>query len=251
MFSDNKEVRLVQEESLYALMYFHRLCEENDIRYSIHAGTMLGAVREKGFIPWDDDIDLTMTREEYKKFENLISHTILEKYFSFDKSSYVSPRICLHRPGKPLVWVTIFIYDFINNKKHIQKIKTKTIGIFYCLLNGHEDHPIEVHGNFIKSTLVGILRRIGKLISKEKLLTNYRNFCENAFIGNREYIQRANDRYCYQGVGIILPKIDMDKYQLIDFEDTEVMVSTSYDHILRTSYGADYMIPVKRITSGY
>ena len=58
----------LQEEILDLLVEFDRVCRKNHIEYSLACGTLLGAVRHHGFIPWDNDADVELTREEYEKF---------------------------------------------------------------------------------------------------------------------------------------------------------------------------------------
>ena len=62
------ELRKLQLTQLEILKVFDRICKEKDLQYSLYAGTLLGAVRHKGFIPWDDDIDVCMSREHYDRF---------------------------------------------------------------------------------------------------------------------------------------------------------------------------------------
>ena len=62
-----------QRKLLTALQWFHHFCSEHNLRYYAVGGTCLGAVRHKGFIPWDDDIDVGMPRKDYKKFLELTS----------------------------------------------------------------------------------------------------------------------------------------------------------------------------------
>ena len=58
----------LQEKSLEIFKYFRKLCRENNLRYWVGGGTLIGALRHKGFIPWDDDIDVFMPRPDYEKF---------------------------------------------------------------------------------------------------------------------------------------------------------------------------------------
>ena len=63
------------------LIEFDRVCSENGIKYSLDAGTLLGAIRHRGFIPWDDDIDVVMLREEYEKLDKIAADQFSYPYF--------------------------------------------------------------------------------------------------------------------------------------------------------------------------
>ncbi|MBR4677195.1 MAG: LicD family protein [Bacteroidales bacterium] len=67
-----EEFRKMQVLELGMLAEFDRVCKRHNIKYTIVGGTMLGAIRHKGFIPWDDDADIGMLREEYEKFKSVM-----------------------------------------------------------------------------------------------------------------------------------------------------------------------------------
>lgn len=78
---DNKQtVRDVQQKILETMKYIDKLCRENGIVYYIMGGTALGAVRHGGFIPWDDDLDIFMTPDEYEKFKAVFEKEKSDKF---------------------------------------------------------------------------------------------------------------------------------------------------------------------------
>ncbi|WP_415316474.1 LicD family protein, partial [Clostridium perfringens] len=76
---NKNEIREVQLVLLEILKDIDKICREHEIEYFLDAGTLLGAIRHKGFIPWDDDIDIIMMRNDYIKFLDL-SKFLLKKY---------------------------------------------------------------------------------------------------------------------------------------------------------------------------
>lgn len=78
---DNETLKRVQAVELGILKDFIKLCEENDITYFGIAGTGIGALRHKGFIPWDDDIDIAMPREDHDRFVKIAKAQYAEKYY--------------------------------------------------------------------------------------------------------------------------------------------------------------------------
>lgn len=66
---DDKQLRQLQLIELEMLLEVDRICRKYQIKYVITGGTLLGAVRHKGFIPWDDDADVALLRDEYERFK--------------------------------------------------------------------------------------------------------------------------------------------------------------------------------------
>jgi hypothetical protein len=99
----DKELRSLQMILLDMLLEIDRICKKNDIRYCLFAGTMLGAVRHGGFIPWDDDLDVAMTRFEYEKFKKACLQDLDESKYFFSRPHdrpLLSVGICTYPPQR-------------------------------------------------------------------------------------------------------------------------------------------------------
>lgn len=81
MFNEDKNVAMAQRVMLEILKEIHKICMKHDIKYTLIAGTLLGAIRHKGFIPWDDDCDIAMLRPDYERFLEIAARELPEGYF--------------------------------------------------------------------------------------------------------------------------------------------------------------------------
>ena len=80
-FYEEAELKKIQGCELEILKDFMKICDENGLRYFAFAGTGIGAVRHKGFIPWDDDIDVALPREDFEQFIRLVERQMGDKYY--------------------------------------------------------------------------------------------------------------------------------------------------------------------------
>lgn len=78
----------IKQIELDMMLYIHEICRKNNLRYFICGGTLIGAIRHNGFIPWDDDIDINMPYEDYKQLVDLINKDNRYKIFSISDDGY-------------------------------------------------------------------------------------------------------------------------------------------------------------------
>jgi lipopolysaccharide cholinephosphotransferase len=112
-------LRDIQKSELRMLLEVDRICKEHNIKYWIDFGTLLGAVRHKDFIPWDDDIDIGMMRDDYEKFVEIFNANTSDKnLYAFNMvapSGNVNIIDICHKEIKG-IFIDIFPYDFYTDK---------------------------------------------------------------------------------------------------------------------------------------
>ena len=89
-----------KQYALEVLIEVDRICRKHNLSYSLAAGTMIGAVRHKGFIPWDDDIDILMLRQDYEKLKAILTTQINPtcRWMSFDTDENYGYFFCKSHP---------------------------------------------------------------------------------------------------------------------------------------------------------
>lgn len=127
------ELEEIKRLQLDMLIYLDQICKENNIKYNIACGTLLGAVKYKKFIPWDDDIDVVLFRDEYMKLIEVLKdkdgkykmfsiYNIKDYYYPFAK--LIDTRTILNENAKKIkdygVYIDIFPYDAYENDKDVE-----------------------------------------------------------------------------------------------------------------------------------
>ncbi len=252
-------LKKAQEIQLDILKYVHKFCKENKLRYFLCYGTLIGAARHKGFIPWDDDIDIQMPREDYEKLISLFNkkrenenYVLMSPYDENPK--YTFTKICDIRTAKIEegmryenedyfgVDIDVFPIDGQADTKEGFDKEFKKKRFWYLVFNSKVSTSI---GTGLKPMIINFC---AKFYSKKKI------------VEKTEKLNKRNDYKTSKKVGVTAclftykeDYFDKEVYSdvvKLQFEDAEFDAPIGYDTVLRGIY-SDYMTPPpkeKRVT---
>lgn len=244
-----RQMQLIQLEMLDEI---DRICRKHDIKYSLDGGTLLGAVRHEGFIPWDDDIDIIMTRSEYHRFYHVAKEELdTEKFFlqeyRTDPYYYVGyPRIRRnhtvyiragheHMKYHGGVFIDIFVLDNVPDNEVIRVFHRMYCFILRKILWSESGKYL--HPNRVVRFLLGIVSKIPreKTFHRIETLAKFYNKKPTKLVRHLTHTY-PRPKVCPYGI----PSYLLNEYTVLTFEGKKYMAVKKYDEYLRLLYG-DYM----------
>lgn len=211
-------LREIQLFELQMLKDVVKVCDDNNITYILSSGTLLGAVRHGGFIPWDDDIDIYMPLSDYKKFLKIAQRELGEKYF---------------------------VQNYKTDKNY-SEMWTQ------IRANGTTSMPVKAYKFDIHYGMcMDIFPAVGVSDAPKKKLKQKKALSLNRLLLHDAYAKAVNEPMKYNQwaavwysmeVSVVQPKKILEKFTKIKFEDEYFNTFDDYDLYLKNVYG-DYMTP--------
>ena len=236
---DEEYRNFVHEKLLEILKFINGVCKKEGIEYSLIGGSLLGAVRHNGFIPWDDDADIVMKRAEFERFRKTMKTYLKDSPYAWSRDSRVEGVVFNNLSPIESVYgikVDVFVLDNIPNnerlyKKHIFRLKKLQGMLKKEKLNWKKY-------SFKGKLLVLGTKLLGSFYKKENLLDKYEK-------ESSRYNGISTDRMIVSNDLYELFHIPYDKKILSEicdhtFETEEFPIFRHYDEILTASYG-DWM----------
>ena len=242
-----------------------KICRENNLKYSLLDGSLIGAVRHNGFIPWDDDIDVMMPRPDFNKLKEILLNNNIENIKYMDCSTQSD---CYYVFGKVIdtrtilkekdvyevsnfgVYVDIFPIDGLPSDEVKRSKLMKKVGKLRNLRR-YAIHTKLSKENFITNLMFKIISLPIKIYGFKRINKKAYNLIQTYDYNNSEYVTLI-----YNDISIFKNKYYkkdfFDKTHYVKFEDTEFMIIDNYDIYLRDLFN-DYMKlpPVEKRVSNH
>lgn len=230
-----------RKDSLKMLEIFADFCEKYNLRYILDYGTLLGAIRHKGFIPWDDDIDVSMPREDYDRLYQLVK----KQDYSLDKNYKIASFLNKYSVQKPylnLIDISTKTKSLIRKEKYFYPV---WIDIFPC---DHvsaliDDRPVKKYVTRAQYSLFEEKNKVAHfkyLLTRPFMKLNFRIAEHLAKKKNKTNTKRLHNFYAPYGMRDVMKPEYFDDYIYAEFEGEKFRIPRNYDERLHALY-RDYM----------
>lgn len=254
MFEIEKDIKISMEDlkkikqiQLDGMDLLHKFCKKNNLKYSLAYGSMLGAVRHKGYIPWDDDIDIVMPRKDY---EYLINNFDTEDYGILKKGTpgYFLPYAKINHKKSRLieeanyqdynggVFIDVFPLDAIDNNK-VKYIINHTLIMAMKKIQLVKLMKFTNRG-FLKNSILVLLKIFSKTFSMKFLQIQMDRLAQ-------KFNKNEHDEYLsvQSASTAAIHNKYFDKVMEVPFEDRFYYILPNYHDILSRIYGEYLVIP--------
>lgn len=237
-----KEFQKYQKITMDTLIEFHRVCEKSNIEYELAYGSLLGAIRDNGQIPWDYDIDVFVAFKDKERLIETLKKELDDKYYFYcpevnQKCRHVIMRLAPKGYRSEALHVDVFYYVGTPNsaeerKLHVEQIK-RTAHTRYCKLVNCKE---EAGGNVKKYIRLMLDKMKYSMKKTEDLKNEYEKLCQMYPIDKSDYLVSADvfaDWYEF-------PRILFEETELFHTVDGTFRIPKQYAELLTLVY-KDYM----------
>lgn len=249
----SEKMKKVWSVQLDLLAELERVCEKHNLTYYADSGTLIGAVRHKGYIPWDDDIDITMKRTDYDKLLAIGASEFQPPYFFQSAYSDNFPRgysrirnsqttaVTKRDAGKNInlgIFIDIFPLDNVPDDLLAREKWLKKIKKVYNIIHAGAEMTSDQFPSVLKRAVCKFLNIYFKVFRGRLVLRYYERIC-------KKYNQTDTEHVSYVAFSRgketnIWKNSSFERSYKVPFEFTQINIPSGYDAILKTTYG-DYM----------
>lgn len=239
---------------LEILKEIDRVCNKNCIKYTLIGGTLLGAIRHHGFIPWDDDADIGIPREQFETFINEMKNQMDKKFYIdicyLDKNNFL-PFVKIKYKGTLILessnrnlnvghefFVDVFPLDTLPSNPKDLKHQSRMLKKYKFLIYGKLRVPS-------KNKTLGLIKRIISFLypnNVQKLKGKYQIESQKYNLTSKSklyFVTGSSYEYCKE----IIPFEDLDNRKKVKFEDIELFIIDNFDCYLTRLYGNYLILP--------
>lgn len=236
-------MQVIHEELFELLIAFDKLCNQCGVNYSLHGGTLIGAIRYGDFIPWDDDADVTIMSWDYIKLKTYVDSQP-DCEFRFADDDGLGHRFTRKKlGGRVMGWIDVIEYNYVTNHKCLLQIRNYMLIALAAMSKSKEQvktATIQKHG-YLQIMIFKLLYYLGYLFGKRHVLNAHRHVSRKWMQGNRTLIQRTNDQV--KALKRLVPTGCYSEYMRKVMHGYNFLVTTHYHEVLAQVYGENWLTP--------